>query len=352
LEFECSEVGIVLLPYFQDFRFSILPRQVKSRLKLYRMRCFLGIFFFSVIGIVTPAFGAENNSTSANLDQHLALDYADAMVYGLVEGLTEFLPVSSTGHLILTKEWMGKANEEDLQSALNAYLIVIQVGAILAVALLYRRDVWAMGLGLIGLDPRGRALASNVFLAFLPAAAIGPFLDEFIEKRLFGALPVAVALLVGAGLMFAAERMRTRRERADAGASIDLSNMRPIGAFVIGLMQCVAMCPGTSRSMMTIVGGYLVGLRPAKAAEFSFLLGLVTLTAAAGYKTVTRGEEMLEHLEVGPVILGCFVAGISAALAVRWLVGFLSRRGLALFAWYRILLATVIFVMIGMDLMD
>ena len=100
--------------------------------------------------------------------------------------------------------------------------------------------------------------------------------------------------------------------------------------------------------MMTIVGGYLVGLRPAKAAEFSFLLGLVTLTAAAGYKVVTKGEEMAAHLDFGPVFVGCLVAGISAALAVRWLVGYLSRRGLAIFAWYRILLAVVIFTMIGM----
>ena len=316
------------------------------------MQSFLGILFFIVFGMATPVFGVENNSTLVNPDQHSALDYGDALVYGLVEGVTEFLPVSSTGHLILTKEWMGKANEEEVQSALNAYLIVIQAGAILAVALLYWRDVWAMGLGLLGLDPRGRALARNVLLAFLPAAAIGPFLDEVIEKKLFGALPVAIALLGGAALMFAAERMRANRERVDvSGASTELSNMRPAGAFLIGLMQCVAMWPGTSRSMMTIVGGYLVGLRPAKAAEFSFLLGLITLTAAAGYKTVTRGGEMVEHLELGPVLLGCLVAGVSAALAVRWLVGFLSRRGLALFAWYRIVLAAVIFAMIGMDML-
>ena len=316
------------------------------------MQSFLGILFFILFGMATLVFGGENNSTLVNPDQHSALDYGDALVYGLVEGVTEFLPVSSTGHLILTKEWMGKAHEEEVQSALNAYLIVIQAGAIFAVALLYWRDVWAMGLGLLGLDPRGRALARNVLLAFLPAAAIGPFLDQVIEKKLFGALPVAIALLGGAALMFAAERMRANRERVDASsASTELSNMRPGGAFLIGLLQCVAMWPGTSRSMMTIVGGYLVGLRPAKAAEFSFLLGLVTLTAAAGYKTFTRGGEMVEHLELGPVLLGCLVAGVSAALAVRWLVGFLSRRGLALFAWYRIVLAAVIFAMIGMDML-
>ncbi len=316
------------------------------------MRSFVGILFFIAIGITISVFGDENNSTTVNPELDLALDYGDALIYGLVEGVTEFLPVSSTGHLILTKEWIGKSNDEEIQLALNAYLIVIQFGAILAVALLYWREVWAMALGLCGLDPRGRILARNIFLAFLPAAALGPFLDEVIEQKLFGATPVAIALLGGAVLMFVAEHVRRRRERGDAsGVSVELSHMRPMGAFVIGLLQCVAMWPGTSRSMMTIVGGYLVGLRPEKAAEFSFLLGLVTLTAAAGYKTVTRGEEMGEHLELGPVLMGCLIAGVSAALAVRWLVGFLSRRGLALFAWYRIVLAAVIFAMIGMDIL-
>ena len=312
------------------------------------MRKVFGFLFFLISILVEPVVAGESNATKANLEKIVAMGYGDAVIYGLVEGVTEFLPVSSTGHLILAKELVGETSDEQGESALNAYLIVIQAGAILAVAILYWRDVWAMGLGLLGLDPRGRSLARNLCLAFLPAAAIGPFLEEVIEKKLFGALPVATALLLGAFLIFGAERMRTRRERVDAsGASLDLSQMRPLSALVVGVLQCVAMWPGTSRSMMTIVGGYLVGLRPAKAAEFSFLLGLVTLTAAAGYKVVTKGEEMAAHLDFGPVFLGCLVAGISAALTVRWLVGYLSRRGLAIFAWYRIFLAVVIFTMIG-----
>ncbi|SVE19932.1 uncharacterized protein METZ01_LOCUS472786, partial [marine metagenome] len=156
--------------------------------------------------LVKPALAGEGNATEANLEKIVAMDYGDAVVYGLVEGVTEFLPVSSTGHLILMKEWLGETRVEEGDSALNAYLIVIQAGAILAVAILYWRDVWAMGLGLLGLDPRGRALARNLFLAFLPAAALGPFLDEVIEEKLFGALPVATALLLGAFLIFGAER--------------------------------------------------------------------------------------------------------------------------------------------------
>ena len=271
------------------------------------------------------------------------MDYTDAAVYGLVEGVTEFLPVSSTGHLILTKEWMSEKGEAEAEVALNAYLIVIQFGAILAVGLLYWREIWAVILGVVGLDPRGRSLGLNLLFAFLPAAALGPLLDEFIEETLFGAKPVAVALIFGALLMFWAERMRTKRENGGAmGKSADLAQLSSRSAFFIGLMQCVAMCPGTSRSMMTIVGGYFVGLRPAKAAEFSFLLGLVTLSAAAGYKVMTKGEEMRAHLDFGPVLVGCLLAGVSAAFAVRWLVTYLAHRGLGLFAWYRLGLAVIV----------
>lgn len=308
-------------------------------------RCFVLWCLASLLGFASVLRGEEAEEPT--------MGYGDAVVYGLVEGVTEFLPVSSTGHLILTKEWLSEEKTEETEAALNAYLIVIQFGAILAVALLYWRDVWAMALGLLGLDPRGRALARNVFLAFLPAAALGPFLDEMIEEKLFGAIPVAVALLVGAFLMFGAERLRAKRESVDAsGYSPGLERMRPGSALLVGALQCVAMWPGTSRSMMTIVGGYLVGLRPAKAAEFSFLLGLVTLTAAAGYKVVTKGEEMAASLEFGPVLVGCLVAGASAALAVRWLVAFLSQRGLALFAWYRILLAGVIFGLVAFGVFE
>ena len=118
-----------------------------------------------------------------------------------------------------------------------------------------------------------------------------------------------------------------------------MNELSYIQSLVIGFMQCIAMCPGTSRSMMTIVGGYIVGLSEKKAAEFSFLLGLLTLSAAAGYKILTKWEVMEAHLSVGPILIGCLVAGISAALSVFWLVGYLSRHGLGIFVWYRVLLS-------------
>lgn len=272
------------------------------------------------------------------------MSYVDASIYGLVEGITEFLPISSTGHLILVSEFLKKeGGEDEYTEAINAYLIVIQAGAILSVALIYRKELWSIALGVLGLDPRGRRLGLNLFLAFLPAALVGPFLDDWIETLLFGLLPIAFALFAGALLMWWVEfRKKKQHQTASPESEKTLDDLSWKNSLFIGIMQCVAMWPGTSRSMMTIVAGYLVGLQRAKAAEFSFLLGLITLTAAAGYKAVTKWEIMTENLQLGPVFWGCFVAGISAALSVYWLVGYLSRRGLGIFVWYRILLSMIV----------
>lgn len=271
------------------------------------------------------------------------MTYSDATIYGLVEGITEFLPISSTGHLILVSEALKENEKSGFEEAINAYLIVIQAGAILAVALIYRKELWSIVLGMLGLDPRGKRLGFNLFLAFLPAALVGPFLDDLIEGMLFGLLPIAFALFAGSLLMGWAES-RKKRQTSDysMGNEKTLDDLTWTNSLFIGIMQCVAMWPGTSRSMMTIVGGYFVGLERAKAAEFSFLLGLITLTAAAGYKSLTKWEVMSANLELGPVLWGCFVAGISAALSVFWLVGYLTRRGLGLFVWYRMILSFMI----------
>ena len=288
---------------------------------------------------------AQNVSGSFQIDsnQSLGMSYSDATIYGLVEGITEFLPISSTGHLILVSEALKESEKAGYEEAIHAYLIVIQAGAILAVALIYRKELWSIALGMLGLDPRGKRLGLNLFLAFLPAALLGPFLDDLIESMLFGLLPIAFALFVGSLLMGWAES-RKKRQTADysMGNEKTLDDLTWTNSLFIGIMQCVAMWPGTSRSMMTIVGGYFVGLERAKAAEFSFLLGLITLTAAAGYKGLTKWEVMSTNLELGPLLWGCFVAGISAALSVFWLVGYLTRRGLGLFVWYRIILSFLI----------
>jgi undecaprenyl-diphosphatase len=279
------------------------------------------------------------------------LEWWQAVVLGLVEGITEYLPVSSTGHLILASALLG-LDSPDRKSSVDAFQIVIQGGAILAVLGLYRARVVQMLAGLAGRDAAGRRLLANLALAFLPAALLGPLLDDAIEEHLFHPGPVLLALVAGGVWMI----WLGRRRAAPTALSLEALTWRH--ALGIGLFQCVSMWPGTSRSMMTIAGGSLLGLPVAAAAEFSFLLGLPTLGAACGYKLVKNvlasadagTPNLFETLGLGAVALGIAVATVSAALAVRWLVGFLSRRGLGPFGWYRIALAAVLAALFAADL--
>jgi undecaprenyl-diphosphatase len=271
------------------------------------------------------------------------LSWWHAVLLGLVEGITEYLPISSTGHLILTSALLGLHTPEQ-SAAVAAFEIVIQGGAILAVLGLYWRRVLQTGAGLAGRDPLGRRLLGNLALAFLPAALLGPLLDDTIEEHLFRAGPVLAALFLGGVWMIWLDRRRA----PVAGAPLDSLGWQQ--ALGIGLFQCAAMWPGTSRSMMTIAGGVLLGLRARDAAEFSFLLGVPTLGGACVYKLAknllaasSQGTpNLFEQLGAAPVALGIAVAALSAALAVRWLVSFLQRHGLAPFGWYRIALALVL----------
>jgi undecaprenyl-diphosphatase len=261
------------------------------------------------------------------------LEAWQAVVLGLVEGVTEYLPVSSTGHLILVESFLGLGSPES-KVALDAFSIVIQGGAILAVLGLYWVRVLALLRGVVGRDPAGLRLLVNLIVGFLPAVAVGLPLDHWIEAKLFHPAPVVGALVVGGVFMIALSRLLPRGER-----SLDDLDWRQ--ALVIGAMQCAALWPGTSRSMVVIAGGLLVGLRPRDAAEFSFLLGLPTLGGACGYKLL-KEHEAIAQLGISPVVLGIAVATVSAALAVRWLVEFLNRRGLEPFGWYRLGLAALL----------
>jgi undecaprenyl-diphosphatase len=268
------------------------------------------------------------------------VEWWQAVVLGLVEGITEYLPISSTGHLILTSSLLGLVTPAS-KAAVATFEIAIQGGAILAVLGLYRARVAQMLQGLLGRDPVGLRLLLNIALAFLPAALLGPFLDDPIEKHLFSAGPVLLALFVGGVWMIWIGKSRD----PNAGGGIEALGYG--AALGIGLFQCVAMWPGTSRSMMTIAGGVLLGLRAPAAAEFSFLLGVPTLGAACAFKLAKNllaahqgeAQTLFEAFGVGPVLLGFAVAAVSAAVAVRWLVSFLQRHGLAPFGWYRVALA-------------
>jgi undecaprenyl-diphosphatase len=274
------------------------------------------------------------------------VNWWQAVILGLVEGITEYLPISSTGHLILAQSFLG-LNGDGEKSAVDAYLIVIQGGAILAVLGLYRVRVLSMIKGLLGRDPDGRRLLVNLIVAFLPAAVLGVLLDDLIEAHLFSPVPV-LAALAGGGVLMIVLRPRPKE--------VELTDLAWRAALIIGLMQCVAMWPGTSRSMMTIVGGMLIGLRPRQAAEFSFLLGLPTLGGACVYKLAGNlngdGATMFEVLGLMPLVIGFAVATVSAALAVKWLVEYLNRHGLAVFGWYRIALAAVLGALIAADVVE
>ncbi|HLY38654.1 MAG TPA: undecaprenyl-diphosphate phosphatase [Candidatus Binatia bacterium] len=263
------------------------------------------------------------------------LAWWQAVVLGLVEGITEYLPVSSTGHLILTSSLL-HLDHPDTKDALDAYLVVIQGGAILAVVFLYWERIVQMVRGVLGRDPDGVRLVANLVLAFLPAAVAGLLLHKTIKAVLFSDWPVVAALALGGLWMI---WLGGRR----AGGKRDVTAISWQTALGIGLFQTLALWPGTSRSMVTIGGGMLLGLSAVAAAEFSFLLGLPTLGAACVHDLAGNlrhgGPSMFQQLGAAPMALGFVVATVAAVIAVRWLVSFLTRHGLAPFGWYRLVLS-------------
>ena len=283
----------------------------------------------------------------------MSLGIVEAIILGLVEGITEYLPISSTGHLILAADLLSLRDTDVERESIDAFNIVIQGGAILAVLGVYRGRVWQMIQGLRGRDAAGLRLFINIVVAFLPAAILGVLLEATIETYLFSPIPVLSALAVGGVVMIFIGRWQrkffhdeAKTPAFDAPTFVNIDHLTWRRALTIGLLQCLAMWPGTSRSMVTIVGGMLVGLRPRHAAEFSFLLGLPTLGGACIYKGVKNlmgeGPDMIETFGIVPLLVGFVTATIAAAVAVKWLVSFLNKHGLALFGWYRLALCAVL----------
>jgi undecaprenyl-diphosphatase len=290
----------------------------------------------------------QDGNAPGPADSNRPITLPRAAVLGVVEGVTEYLPVSSTGHMILVAHAMGLSwfTEEKgfwgrkLEKApgVDAFEIVIQLGAILAVLGLYRKRVGQMCMGLAGKNPQGLRLVGLLLLAFLPAAIIGKLFHHKIEEHLFGPIPVVIAMAVGGVLMIVVEHFCwTRRKNAPHTTQVDA--VRWGQALFIGVAQCLAMWPGTSRSMMTILAGLVVGLDMVTAAEFSFLLALPTLGAATIYSGYQQWPELM--LGTGPLGLavGLVISGIVAALAVKAFVKWLTRHGMVPFGVYRILLA-------------
>ncbi len=265
------------------------------------------------------------------------MDVLQAIILGVVEGLTEYLPVSSTGHLIVAQYLLGV--EES--AAVSAFEICIQGGAILAVLGLYYPRVVEMLRGVVGRSDAGRRMLVNLILGFIPAAVAGLLFAGFIKEYLFSAAVVMVAWAVGGLAILLYVRLRGNEQRGKK-----LEELTPKGALFVGVMQCVAMCPGVSRSLMTMLGGLAAGLSVAAAVEFSFLLGVITLGAATCHDAVKHGVEMVAQIGWGPMLAGTAVAWASSVVAVRWMVGYLNRHSLAIFGWYRLGAAAVMLLLI------
>jgi undecaprenyl-diphosphatase len=261
-----------------------------------------------------------------SLDSTGPLTPFKAIVLGAVEGLTEYLPVSSTGHLLVTQRLLD-LGEGDGKAAADTYAIAIQIGAILAVVVLYWRRLGQLAAGVVGRDADGRRLLLGLVVAFVPAAFVGLLLGDTIKERLFGPWPVVAAWLAG-GIFLVWWDPRSGRT--------DLTGLTLRHTAIIGAAQILALWPGMSRSLVTIAAALAIGATMGAAVEFSFLLGLATLTAATLFDLAQGGGTLLDEYGWRTPLLGAVVAFVTAVIAVRWLVSFLRTRPLSIFGWYRI----------------
>lgn len=260
------------------------------------------------------------------------LELLKALFLGLIEGLTEFLPISSTGHLILFGHLI------DFQSdSGRAFEVIIQLGAILAVCWLYRQKIVDLLKGFFSGDMHARRFAVNVFLAFLPAVVIGIFAVDFIKQVLFSPLVVACALIIGGLIIFAVEAKEFKPKTVEA---TDITFKQ---AILVGFAQCLAMIPGTSRSGATIIGGMLSGLSRKAATEFSFFLAMPTMLGAATYDLI-RNASVLSSDNMINIAAGFAAAFIAALLVVKALVKFVEKHTLRVFAWYRVILGVILLI--------
>lgn len=266
-----------------------------------------------------------------------------AVILGLVEGVTEFLPISSTGHLLVAERLLDLGTNATTKDAIDAYTVIVQLGAIVAVLVVSWRRVLDVFQGLIGRSANGRRLLINLLVSFVPAVFFGLLGKKVIEKHLLRPVPVALAWIVG-GVVILALASRYRAA-SDAGWSMDQLTTR--NAAIIGGAQVLALWPGVSRSLVTILAAVLVGMKLRDAVEYSFLLGLLTLGAASVYSIAKDGSLVGDTYGWSSPILGMAVAFVSALIAVKWMVAFLNRRDLTVFAWYRLAAGAVCLALVA-----
>ncbi|MEA2724139.1 MAG: undecaprenyl-diphosphatase [Gemmatimonadales bacterium] len=255
-------------------------------------------------------------------------------ILGLVEGATEFIPVSSTGHLIVVSNWLGLVDERA-----KTFDVFIQLGAILAIVWLYRARLWRT-LAAARQDPISRRFVVNLIIAFLPAAIVGFLFHGWIKERLFNPTVVAIALLVGGILILLIERL------APAPKVRDVTEVPPRTALGIGLAQVLSLIPGVSRSGATIMGGYSLGLSRIAATEFSFFLAIPVMFAATLYDLL-KSWSVLALSDVPLFVVGFVVSFVSALVVVRIFLSYVSRHSFSAFAWYRIAFGAVLLLTRG-----
>lgn len=262
-------------------------------------------------------------------------DFLTATLLGLIEGLTEFLPVSSTGHLLLSTHFLG------FQSAGKTFEVVIQLGAVLALLTVYFARLWQV-FSTAHRDPAAFRFVVSVLLAFLPAVVVGVLAHDFIKTVLFETPRlIAVMLILGGVVLLFIDRIAPEPVHHDAMTL-------PFGkALTIGFVQCLAMVPGVSRSGATIVGALLLGVEKRAAAEFSFFLSMPTMAAAVGYDLL-KNRDVLDFSALSQIGVGFLAAFVTGVIVVKWLLDYISQHGYALFGWWRIIVGTAALVALSM----
>lgn len=264
-----------------------------------------------------------------------------AAVMGVVEGLTEFLPISSTGHLILTGSLLNFTGE-----TAKVFEIAIQTGAMFAVMWEYRQRLFNTFSGITS-EPQAQRFALNVIIAFIPAVVMGLAFAKVVKEHLFHPVPVASAFIVGGLAILLVEWLHKRRFGAqDLGgqrrARVEtVDDIKPLDALAVGLIQCLALVPGTSRSGSIIIGALTLGFSRQAATQFSFFLGVPTLLGAGGY-AIWKQRHALHMGDLPMFVVGCVVAFISALLCIRWLIRYVSSHDFTVFAWYRIVFGALV----------
>ncbi len=278
------------------------------------------------------------------------LSLKHAFVFGSIQGITEFLPVSSTGHMVLANECFFEKSIQPITSesaseykifkrSLTDYLICIQLGTIATLLFVYRKELKRIFYGLMGRDTAGFRLALNLGLAFFPVGICGFVFGDWIHENLYGKLTIFFALIAGAILILVTKN--PQKASSSDKSLFDISTQTAMG---IGVFQLLALWPGLSRSLMTILAGVWLGLSLAQSVHFSFLLGLLTSSVATGYKLLTHGVEMVHTLEIGSMFVGIFVAMFFGFLTVYSFLFYLKNHSLKLFAYYRLFLALLVYI--------